>query len=73
MRWETQEKVYETVAAYVAVIQRSAFVLVAAGVVLHQHTRLLMQDLREYADGMSEEDVRAGMRHEAAQFGDRGC
>ena len=69
MRWETQEKVYETVAAYVAVIQRNAFVLVAAGVVLHQHTRLLMHDLREYADGMSEEDVRAGMRQLNSEIG----
>ena len=61
MRWEVNEKVYETVAAYVAMIQQNAFVLVAAGVVLHQHTRLLMHDLHERADSMSEEEVRASV------------
>ena len=39
-----------------------SFVLVAAGlgVVLGQHTRLLVHDLRESAGNMSEEKVRAG-------------
>ena len=50
MRWKVKETTYDTVAAYVEVVQRNTFVLVGAGVVVHQHTRLLMHDLRERAD-----------------------
>ena len=49
----------QTVAQYIKVAQQNSFVAVAAGVVIHQHTRVLMTDLHGQADGMSPEDVRA--------------
>jgi len=69
MRWKVKETTYDTVAAYVEVVQRNTFVLVGAGVVVHQHTRLLMHDLRERADSMCEEDVRAGMERLNSEIG----
>ena len=40
----------------------------AAGVVVHQHTRVLMADLHKRGDGMSAEDVRAGLQQLAAEL-----
>ena len=59
-----QGTVFETVAGYVDVLQRINFVAVAAGVVVHQHTQLLMADLRERADRMQAEKIRGGLSAE---------
>ena len=40
----------------------------AAGVVVHQHTRVLMADLHERGDDMSAEEVRAGLQQLAAEL-----
>ena len=69
MRWTVDGKTFETVAQYLHVVQHNAFTAVAAGVVVHQHTRMLMADLRECADGMPVEDVRAGLSQLLAEFG----
>ena len=64
MRWTTEEgKTYEAVAQYMQVVQRTAFtaVAVAAGVVVHQHTGVLMANLHRCGDGMPVEDVREGL------------
>ena len=62
MRWTTEEgKTFEAVAQYMQVVQRTAFTAVAAGVVVHQHTRVLMANLHRCGDDMPVEDVRAGL------------
>ena len=63
-------KTFETVAQYLHayVVQHNAFTAVAAGVVVHQHTRMLMADLRECSGGMPVEDVRAGLSQLSAEF-----
>ena len=53
-RWES---IYETVAQYVQVMQKIAFT--AAGVVVHQHTRVLMADLHGQGDGMPVDGCRS--------------
>ena len=61
MKWKVNSEEYETVAQYLAVVQKSQFVAVAAGVVVHQHARVLMADLHRRGDGMGAENVRAGL------------
>ena len=62
MRWTTEEgQTFEAVAQYMQVVQRTAFTAVAAGVVVHQHTRVLMVNLHRCGDDMLVEDVRAGL------------
>ena len=58
----------EVESRWVYVLQQKAFA-VAAGVVVHQHTRMLMADLRERADGMQVKDVRAGLSQLSAEMG----
>ena len=60
MRWTVGTSEYETVQQYVGVVQRNQLVAVAAGVVVHQHTRVLMADLHR-CDDLSAADVRAGV------------
>ena len=43
MKWKVNNEEYETVAQFLAVVQKNQFVAVAAGVVVHQHTRVLWQ------------------------------
>ena len=50
------------------VVQQKASIAVAAGVVIHQHTRMLMADLRERADDMQVKDVRAGLSQLSAKM-----
>ena len=64
MKWSK----YETVQQYVDVVQKKQFVAVAAGVVVHQHTRVLMADLHRRGDNMSAADVRAGLQQLAAEL-----
>ena len=59
---------YETVQQYVDAVQKNQFVAVAAGVVVHQHTRVLMADLHRRGDNMSAADVRAGLQQLAAEL-----
>ena len=68
MRWTVDGKTFETVAQYLHVVQHNAFTAVAAGVVVHQHTRMLMADLRDRADDMQVKDVRAGLSQLSAEF-----
>ena len=68
MRWTADGETFETVAQCVYVVQQKAFTAVAAGVVIHQHTRMLMADLRERADGMQVQDVRAGLSQLSAEM-----
>ena len=68
MRWTVGGATFETVAQYLHVVQQNAFTAVAAGVVVHQHTCMLMADLRECADDMPVEDVQAGLSQLAAEF-----
>ena len=58
MKWRT----HETVAQYVQMVQHNQIFALAAGVVVHQHTRVLMEDLRWRGDDMSVADVQAGMQ-----------
>ena len=68
MKWKVGTIGYETVQQYVDVVQKNQFVAVAAGVVVHQHTRVLMADLHRRGDDMSAADVRAGLRQLAAEL-----
>ena len=47
---------------YLDVVQRNQFVAVAAGVVVHQHTRVLVANLHRCGDDLSAEDVGAGVQ-----------
>ena len=49
-------------------MQKNQFFAVAAGVVVHQHTRVLMADLHSRGDGMSVEDVQTGLQQLAAEL-----
>ena len=49
-------------------VQKNQFVAVAAGVVVHQHTRVLMADLHRRGDGMGAEGVRAGLQQLASEL-----
>ena len=72
MKWVVGDVTYKTVAQYINVVQQNSFVAVAAGVVIHQHTRVLMANLREQADGMSglsAEDMRAALRQRVSLAG----
>ena len=71
MKWKVGDAEYETVQQYLAVVQRNQFFAVAAGVVVHQHTRVLMADLHKRGDGMSAEDVRAGLQQLVAELSTR--
>ena len=68
MKWKVGTMEYETVQQYLAVVQRNQFFAVAAGVVVHQHTRVLMAELHERGDGTSAEKVRAGLQQLAAEL-----
>ena len=59
---------YGTVAQYIYGLQAGIFMKVTAGVVIQQHTRVLMADLHMRADGMSVADVHAGLRQLAAEL-----
>ena len=52
---------YGTAAQYVQMVQRNQVAALAAGVVVHQHTRVLMADLHERGDDMSVVGVQAGI------------
>ena len=64
MKW----RAHETVAQYVQMVQQNQIFAVAAGVVVHQHTRVLMADLHERGDDMSVADVQAGMQQLTAEL-----
>ena len=64
MKWRT----YETVAHYVQMVQQNQVPALAAGVVVHQHTRVLMADLHERGDDMSVADVQAGIQKLTAEL-----
>ena len=68
MKWKVCTTEYETVQQYVDVVQKKQFVAVAAGVVVHQHTRVLMADLHRRGDNMSATDVRSGLQQLAAEI-----
>ena len=68
MRWEAGTTEYEAVWQYLDVVQKNQFVAVAAGVVVHQHTRVLMADLYRCGDDTSAAGVRAGMQQLAAEL-----
>ena len=68
MRWKVQKTEYETVQQYVGMVQKNQFVGVAGGVVVHQHTRVLMADLHRCGDDLSAEDMRAGVQQLAAEL-----
>ena len=60
MRWKVSgDTEYGTVRQYLGVVLRNQFVAVAPGVVVHQHTRVLMVDLHICGDDLIAEDVRA--------------
>ena len=61
---------YGTVAQYVQMVQRNQVAALAAGVVVHQHTRtrVLMADLHERGDDMSVADVQAGIQKLTAEL-----
>ena len=69
MRWTATEETFEAMAQCVYVVQQKASTAVAAGVVVHQHARMLMADLRERADSMQVEGVRAGLTQPSAEMG----
>ena len=56
MKWSK----YEAVQQYVDAVRKNQFVAVAAGVVVHQHTRVLMAGLHRRGDNMSAADVACG-------------
>ena len=64
MKWRD----HETVAEYVEMVQRNQVPALAAGVVVHQHTRVLMADLHERGDDMNAVDVQAGIQQLAAEL-----
>ena len=69
MRWKVSGGTeYETVRQYLDVVQKNQFVAVAAGVVVHQHTRVLMADLHRCGDVLSAEDVREGVQQLTAEL-----
>ena len=68
MKWKVGTTEYETVQQHLAVAQKNQFFAAAAGVVVHQHTRVLMADLHGCGDGMRAEDVRAGLQQLAAEL-----
>ena len=49
-------------------VQRNQVPALAAGVVVHQHTRVLMADLHERGDDMSVVDVQAGIQQLTAEL-----
>jgi len=49
-------------------VQHNQIFALAAGVVVHQHTRVLMEDLRGRGDDMSVADVQAGMQQLTAEL-----
>ena len=67
MRWIVGGTTFEAVAQYLHVVQQNAFTAVAAGVVVHQHTLMLMVDLRECADDMPVETCEQGCRQSLLQ------
>ena len=64
MKW----RAHETVAQYVQMVQQNQIFAVAAGVVVHQHTRVLMADLHERGDDMSVAGVQAGIQQLTAEL-----
>ena len=69
MRWKVPGGTeYETVRQYLDVVQKNQVFAVAAGVVVHQHTRVLMADLHRCGDDLSAEDMRAGVQQLAAEL-----
>ena len=64
IKWRT----HETVAQYVQMVQHNQIFALAAGVVVHQHTRVLMEDLRRRGDDVSVSDVQAGMQQLTAEL-----
>ena len=69
MRWKVPGGTeYETVRQYLDVVQKNQAFAVAAGVVVHQHTRVLMADLHRCGDSLSEADVREGVQQLTAEL-----
>jgi len=68
MKWKVGGVEYETVAQYLAVVQKNHFFAMAAGVVVHQHTRVLVADLHRRGDDMSVEGVQTGLQQLAAEL-----
>ena len=59
---------YGTVAQYVQVVQQNQVSALAVGVVVHQHTHVLMVDLHERGNDMSVPDVQAGIQKLTAEL-----
>ena len=68
MKLKVKGTEYGTVAQYIYGLQADLFMAVAAGVVIQQHTRVLMVDLHMRADGMSVAEVHAGLQQLAAEI-----
>ena len=70
MKLKVKGTEYGTVAQYIYGLQADLFMAVAAGVVIQQHTRVLMVDLHMRVDGisMSVAEVHAGLQQLAAEI-----
>ena len=55
-------------AKYIQMVQQNQVPALAAGVVVHQHTRVLMADLQGRGDDMSVSDVQVGIQQLTAEL-----